>query len=45
MDDFSVTLHNLPVSSRIDGTLGMDFLISNRAIVATHEAEIYVPVQ
>ena len=45
MDDFSVTLYNLPVSSRIDGILGMDFLISNRAIVATHEAEIYVPVQ
>ncbi len=43
MDDFSVALYDLPVSSRIDGILGMDFLIPNRAIVATHEAEIYMP--
>ena len=44
MDNFSVVLYDLPVSSQIDGILGMDFLIPNRAIVATHEAEIYMPI-
>ena len=44
MDNFSVALYDLPVSSRIDGILGMDFLIPNRAIVAIHEAEIYMPI-
>ena len=35
---------DLGVSSRIDGILGMDFLVANRAIVATGESEIYLPV-
>jgi hypothetical protein len=31
-------------SSSIDGILGMDFLVANRAIVATGESEIYLPI-
>jgi predicted aspartyl protease len=44
MDNFPVALYDLPVSSRIDGILGMDFLVANRAIVATGESEIYLPI-
>ena len=44
MDNVSVALYDLPVSSRIDGILGMDFLVANRAIVATGESEIYLPI-
>ena len=44
MENFPVALYDLPVSSKLDGILGMDFLIQNRAIVATGESEIYLPL-
>ena len=45
IQDFPVALYDLPPTSKVDGILGMDFLTKYRAFVATHEAEIYMPLQ
>jgi hypothetical protein len=41
---FPVVLYDLPTASRIDGIIGMDFLSKNRILIATGEAEIYIPI-
>ncbi len=42
--NFPVVLYDLPSDSRIDGIIGMDFLAQNRIVIATGEAEIYIPI-
>jgi predicted aspartyl protease len=45
LQDYPVALYDLPRDSKVDGILGMDFLAAHRAFIATHEAEIYMPIQ
>jgi hypothetical protein len=44
LENFQAALYDLPPASKIDGILGMDFLAAHRAFIATHEAEIYMPI-
>jgi predicted aspartyl protease len=44
LENFPAALYDLPPASKIDGILGMDFLATHRAFIATHEAEIYMPI-
>jgi predicted aspartyl protease len=44
LENFPAALYDLPPASKVDGILGMDFLAAHRAVIATHDAEIYMPV-
>jgi predicted aspartyl protease len=44
LENFPVALYDLPPASKVDGILGMDFLTAHRAVIAAHDAEIYMPV-